>query len=146
MSDVSTIPDGFTRHTRTSGLTQPWEPIYAARENATFSLGLYAAMAHVNSRGLVHGGMLCALADNAMGLSCAQQLDGRTGLLTISINMDYLGSGQLGDWIEIRAQPSKLGKSICFAQAQVFANNQLCATARAVFKPVAMPTEKEQTT
>ncbi|SDU05375.1 PaaI family thioesterase [Halopseudomonas salegens] len=142
MSADAEIPEGFTRHNRPSGLTQPWEPIYAARREEAFSLGLYAAQAHVNSRGFVHGGLLCALADNAMGLSCAYQIEGCSGLLTVNISMDYLGSGQLGDWIEVRAQPRQLGKSLCFAEASVYADNHLCATARAVFKLLPIPADK----
>lgn len=34
----SAIPDGFTRHTRRSGLTDPWEPLYAMQR----ADGLYA--------------------------------------------------------------------------------------------------------
>lgn len=134
MNQPTEIPPGFSRHTRSSGLTEPWEPIYAAFGDDSFSLGLVAAQAHVNSRGFVHGGLLSALADNAMGLSCAYKLGGRTALVTVSLSVDYLGSGQLGNWIEVRAQPRQTGKTLCFADASLYADGRLCATARAVFK------------
>lgn len=137
MQQPHTIPEGFSRHTRSSGLTEPWEPLYAAQGSGTFSLGLFADQAHVNSRGFVHGGMLCALADNTMGLACAHALGLRTGLVTVSLSIDYLGSGQLGNWIEVRAEPTRTGKSLCFANAGIYADGQLCATARAVFKVMA---------
>jgi len=34
-------------------------------------MGLWLAKPHTNSRGLIHGGLISALADNAMGYSCA---------------------------------------------------------------------------
>ena len=127
-------PAGFFRHTRRSGLTDPWEPLYAATQDETFSLGLLADEPHVNSRGFVHGGLLTALADNAMGLSCARLIESVGGLVTISLNTDYIGTAHKGHWIEVRATPTRLGRSLCFAEAKIYSDHQLCATAKAVFK------------
>ena len=33
-------PDGFVRHSRTSPLTAPWEPIYAQETDSALILGL----------------------------------------------------------------------------------------------------------
>lgn len=128
------IPTGYVRHNRRSGLTDPWEPLFAAHSADTFSLGFYADSPHVNSRDFVHGGLLSALADNAMGLSCAKRIRDVAGLVTVSLNIDFLGTAHRGDWIEIRAKPTKIGTSLCFADAQIFANERLCATSKAVFK------------
>ena len=142
MENDHAIPAGFKRHTRRSGLTDPWEPIYATSADRTFALGLRADAAHVNSRGFVHGGLLSALADNAMGLSCARQLEDITGLVTVSLNIDFLGTAHQGHWVEVRATPSRVGKSLCFAAADIYSDDQLCATAKAVFKVQINP-EKE---
>lgn len=127
-------PTGFARHTRRSGLTDPWEPIYAAAIEDSFSLALFADSAHVNSRGFVHGGLLSALADNAMGLSCAKQIDNVVGLVTVSLNTDFLGTAKIGQWIEVRATPTRIGNSVCFAEAKIYADEHLCATAKGVFR------------
>ena len=74
MPDTLLIPNGYALHTRRSGLTAPWEPIFVKTTEDAVILGLRAAPAHANSRGLVHGGLLTALADNAMGLSCGHRL------------------------------------------------------------------------
>lgn len=137
------LPDGFKRHSRRSGLTDPWEPIYASADEDAFSLGLFASEPHVNSRGFVHGGLLSALADNAMGLSCARLIENVAGLVTISLNVDFLGTAYKNDWIEINAKPNRIGSSICFAEARIYAANQLCATAKAVFKVQLLPTKQE---
>ena len=65
-------PEGFVRHDRKSPLTDPWEPLWRRVSGDTVILGLRAGAAHTNSRGFVHGGLISALADNAMGLSCAR--------------------------------------------------------------------------
>lgn len=134
MTTEQTIPNGFSPHSRRSGLTDPWEPIYASTRSDTFCLGLFADTPHVNSRGFVHGGLLSALADNAMGLSCARLIDSVAGLVTISLNVDFLGTAHTGEWIEIQATPTRVGKSLSFAEARIYSNDQLCATAKAVFK------------
>ena len=134
------VPRGYQRHTRTSGLTAPWEPIYAKTTDDAVLLGLRAAPAHANSRGIVHGGLLTALADNAMGLSCGHRLGGQTRLLTVSLSIDFLASAKLGQWIEVDTTFVKTGRRLCFAQAFVRADGEPCARASATFSVVAAPT------
>ena len=94
------VPEGFQPHTRKSGFTAPWEPIYHRPHDNGISLGLHARDAHANSRGFVHGGLLSALCDNAMGLSCLPHLEDSTlpplkGLVTVNLNLDFLGSARV---------------------------------------------------
>tara|TARA_Y100000780_G_scaffold109527_1_gene98947 strand:- start:63 stop:482 length:420 start_codon:yes stop_codon:yes gene_type:complete len=130
----SEIPSGYARHTRRSGLTDPWEPLYAMERADGLSLGLRAAQAHANSRGFVHGGLMSALADNAMGLSCARQLTDISGLVTVSLSVDFLGTARCGQWLEVRATARKTGRNLCFAEALVLADGEVCARASGVFK------------
>lgn len=138
MSDEK-VPDGFERHFRRSGLTDPWEPLYSRKRDDRVQMGLVLAQQHCNSRGLVHGGLIAALADNAMGLSCvvapaAKGRDPGKGLVTVSLGTDYLGSAAIGDWLEIDPEPIKVGGSICFARAIIRANETPVAMANATFK------------
>src|SRR6266851_5137655 len=71
------VPDGFEPHFRKSPFTDPWEPLYSKRTDKAVIMGLRLAKPHTNARGLIHGGLIAALADNAMGYSCAQAT-GRT--------------------------------------------------------------------
>jgi len=52
-------------------VTAPWEPIYERVLPDRLVPGLWPREAHTNTRGSAHGGLLAALADKAMGLSCA---------------------------------------------------------------------------
>jgi uncharacterized protein (TIGR00369 family) len=130
------IPEGFQRHTRHSGLTDPWEPIYARRSSRGISLAIRARAEHANSRGLVHGGLITALTDNAMGLSCGQEVDNTSSLVTVSLSIDFVGFAKVGQWLEIRSEVIKAGKSLCFASALVLADESVCARASGVFKLV----------
>jgi uncharacterized protein (TIGR00369 family) len=102
-------------------------------------MGLILAEPHCNSRGLVHGGLIAALADNAMGLSCVVALasDGRDagkGLVTVSLGVDYVGSAKLGEWLLIDPEPVKVGGSIGFARALIRSESKPVAMANATFK------------
>lgn len=132
------VPEGFERHTRRSGLTDPWEPIYARPSHRGVSLAIRASAAHANSRGFVHGGLMTALADNAMGLSCGQQVANTAGLVTVSLSVDFVGFAKVGQWLEIRPEVIKTGKSLCFATALVLADESVCARASGVFKVVSV--------
>jgi len=128
------VPDGFARHTRHSPMTDPWEPIYARRTDRALILGLRLARPHTNSRGLIHGGLIAALADNAMGLSCGKGLEGASGLVTVSLNVDFIGSAQAGQWLAFETEFVRAGRTLCFAQCFVTADGDICARASATFR------------
>lgn len=142
MNAVTSPPDGFTPHFRRSGLTDPWEPIYSRIMPDRVVIGLYARDPHTNSRGMVHGGLIAALADNAMGLSCIAVLasEGRKpagGLVTVALSTDFLGAARLGQWITFDTSFVKTGRTLCFAQAFVTADGDIIARADARFKVTA---------
>ena len=132
------IPEGFEPHFRKSGLTDPWEPLYSCNTGDAVLIGLHAGPAHANSRGLVHGALITALADNSMGLSCAIRTGGAGGLVTVNLAIDFLAPARMGQWIEIRPAVLKAGGSMAFAAATIHADDQLCARANATFRMVAL--------
>jgi uncharacterized protein (TIGR00369 family) len=105
------IPEGFEPHFRKSPLTDPWEPLYSKRTDKAVIIALWLATPHTNARGLIHGGLIAALTDNAMGLSCAQQMGGTTSLVTIGLAVDFVGSATIGQWLtiesDVTARPSR---------------------------------------
>jgi uncharacterized protein (TIGR00369 family) len=131
------IPDGFERHFRQSPLTDAWEPIYSKRTEGAVIIGLRLATPHTNSRGLVHGGLITSLADNAMGLSCAVKLDGGgSRLVTISLSVDFVRSAQVGQWLAVEPDVIKTGSTIGFAQSLIKADGVVIARANATFRVV----------
>ncbi|QQM03282.1 hypothetical protein I8G32_01823 [Rhodopseudomonas palustris] len=130
------IPDGFVRHARSSPLTAPWEPLYAKTTADAVTLGLRIRECHTNSRGLAHGGLITALADNAMGYSCGLKLGGGGQLLTSSLAIDFIGPAKIGQWLQIEPEVIKLGAKLCVAQCFVTADGTRCARANGTFSVV----------
>ena len=127
-------PAGFERHFRTSPVTDPWEPLWSKREGVRFIIAFTAAPAHCNSRGLLHGGVISALADNAMGLACSFAVGGDVRLLTVHLSVDFTGLAAVGAWVEVTATPTKVGRSLCFADAVITADGVSVARGSTVFK------------
>src|SRR5437868_10420240 len=131
---ASDIPAGFEPHTRKSPLTDPWEPLYSKRTDRAVIIGLRLAKPHTNGRGLIHGGLIATLADNAMGHSCGHQMGGVSSLVTISLACDFIGTAQVGQWLAVETDVIKTGRTICFAQCLVRADDVVIARANATFR------------
>lgn len=132
-------PEGFLPHFRKSPVTDPWEPLFSRQTDNAVQIGLRLREAHCNSRGFLHGGVIAALADNAMGLSCGKSLPSVEGLVTISLNVDYLGTARTGQWLQIEPRVLRTGKSMAFADAIVAADGQVVARASATFRVLGQP-------
>lgn len=128
------IPPGFAPHFRKSPVTAPWEPLYSKSTDKAVVIGLRIAEPHTNSRGLAHGGLISTLADNAMGLSCGLHYPSGSAALTVSLNIDFLGSAHIGQWLEVSTEFVKPGSTLCFTQCFVTADGKPCARANATFR------------
>ncbi|MEX0839731.1 MAG: PaaI family thioesterase, partial [Parvibaculum sp.] len=126
----------FARHYRRSPLTDPWEPLYSRNAGDAVFIGLHLAAPHTNSRGFAHGGLISALADNAMGLSCGLKLENAAGLVTVGLTVDFLSTARIGQWLEVRPEVVKTGSSLCFGQCLVTADGKPCARANGTFSVV----------
>ena len=85
--------------------------------------------------GLVHGGVIAALADNAMGLSVAVALrSAPSAPVTVSLSLDYIGMAKVGQWLDFTTVFVKTGGSLAFASLLVHADGQPVARASATFR------------
>jgi uncharacterized protein (TIGR00369 family) len=143
-----TPPDGFTPHFRSSKVTDPWEPLFSRVTDEAVQIGLWLRDVHCNSRGLVHGGVIATLADNAMGLSYVQAATSKhkaanspatsvpRGAVTVSLSVDYVAVAKLGQWLQIDPRVVRAGRTLGFVDALVTADGQTIARANATFNVV----------
>jgi uncharacterized protein (TIGR00369 family) len=130
------IPAGFEPHFRKAPLTDPWEPLYSKRTDKAVIIGLRLAKPHTNGRGLIHGGLIAVLSDNAMGYSCAQATGWTTSFVTISLAVDFVGTAEIGQWLAVESDVIKTGSTICFAQSLIRADDAVIARASGTFRVV----------
>jgi len=133
---ASHIPEGFERQTRRSPLTDPWEPIYSKQTPDAIILGVRLATPHTNARGFVHGGLIAALTDKAMGHSCGHKMGGSNSLVTVSMAIDFISSAQVGQWLMVESDVIKTGGTLCFAQCLVSVDGAAIARANGTFRVV----------
>ncbi|MBU6374349.1 MAG: PaaI family thioesterase [Alphaproteobacteria bacterium] len=143
MSEPSPIPEGFSPHDRKSPVTDPWEPLFSRRRDGVVEIGVALRAAHANSRGFAHGGVIAALADNAMGLSYGATLLAANpdaaqggGAVTVSLTLDYLATARVGQWLQITPRVLRAGGSMGFVDALVTADGAPVARASATFRRV----------
>ena len=86
-------------------------------------LTLKTSSRHYNPMGTVHGGVLCDVADAAMGLAFASTLDDGESFTTIDLQMSYLRPV----WettLSAVARVVKRGRTIGYTECEVFDEHQ----------------------
>jgi uncharacterized protein (TIGR00369 family) len=143
MPGMTEIPDGFVPHDRKSPVTDAWEPLYSRRGEGIIEIGLRVASAHCNARGFLHGGVIAALADNAMGhsygaarvLALGPDQSGR-GAVTVNLSLDFIATARIGQWLQVTPRVLKAGGGTGFVDAIVTADGATIAHATAIFRVV----------
>jgi acyl-coenzyme A thioesterase 13 len=130
---VSEIPAGFAPLFRMSPIAELLGPIYYKGSGYELSLGLCAQAKHANLRGIVHGGVLAAIADMALGYTLAFATDPPQGLVTANLTIDYAGSAKIGDWMETRTDVQRQGGCLAFANCYIHVGEQRIVRASGVF-------------
>jgi uncharacterized protein (TIGR00369 family) len=138
---VRMMPTGYVPHTRHSPLTDPWEPLFAREATEGVHLAVEVREAHCNGRGFAHGGLIAALADNAMGLSAVRRAREHPGAekasaVTVSLALDFIDSAQQGEFLEVRPTVLKAGRTLAFVECRVVCGDRLIARGNASFRMV----------
>ncbi|HTE52684.1 MAG TPA: PaaI family thioesterase [Kofleriaceae bacterium] len=89
---------------------------------------------HRNSNGVVHGSVIHALLDSAMGMLCFRAA-GRHPVATAEISVRFLRPVFDGR-LEARARVLHTGKRLLFAEAEVRREGEVMAVGQATFVPV----------
>lgn len=83
----------------------------------------------LNPMGIVQGGILAAMLDDAMGMIGMLKLQGKSWVSTIDLNTQYLRPVRKGD-VTVCAKIVSTGKNIMFAEGELYdSRNKLSARA-----------------
>ena len=130
------LPPGFGPFVRRSS---PWlaslGPLFRRADGV---LGLRVTDAHVNFRGVAHGGMLVTFADSALGIALATDGHGLAGTGrglagTVSLSSDFLDAARPGDFLEAHVDVERRGGRLAFATCLLRAGERKILRASGVF-------------
>ena len=135
---MNTVPEGFNPLARRSPFTDLIGPIYShttktSAGDESLVLAIRSEEKHCNARGFVHGGVLCTLADIAMGYNAVIAAQAKTGMVTSQLSMDFAGSAKLGDWISVEVDVQKVGVTLAFTNCYFTVAKSRIARASAIF-------------
>lgn len=96
-------------------------------------IGLEVEPHHLNLVGTLHGGMIAAAADTAMGLAYRTVLEAGTSHVTTTLSVAFLAPGRVGE-VLARGRVVKTGRRVGYAEGEVLdAEGTLLARATATF-------------
>jgi acyl-coenzyme A thioesterase 13 len=126
-----TVPESFQPYARTSRYLDLIGPLLQHRDDPS-TVGLLTDDRHTNSRGIVHGGLLVAIADTVMGHAAERAGQGRR-VVTASLTTDFTGAAQGGRWVQGTATVQRAGRRLAFASCAFHCGDQLILSATGVF-------------
>ncbi|MBJ6128091.1 PaaI family thioesterase [Microvirga splendida] len=127
-------PDaGWTVRDDEPGLMTLVGPLWQHGEGESLRFGFVAEEKHLNRRGVVHGGMLMAFADQALGLT-AREVNGGLPQATIQLDTQFIAPVGVGEFVEVAAQVVRRTRSILFMRGTLVVGERAVASAQGIWK------------
>lgn len=131
---------GDWREMKLTGLMGEIGPLLARRDGESWCYGLATREAHGNPIGVIHGGTLMTLLDQAATL-IAMWVTGDKAFMTMQMDTRFLAAAQVGDLIEARASLRHRTRSTLFIDARLNVGGHAVADASLIMKIVQAPTQ-----
>lgn len=88
---------------------------------------------HRNRRGTVHGGLILALADRAMGLT-ARQLDPMRNHATVQLDLFFVQAARIDVNIAIECRVIKETRSMVFLEVEMHSGGEIVAKGKGIWR------------
>jgi acyl-coenzyme A thioesterase 13 len=112
------VPPGFSR-LQSSPFSDLVGPLYRCDEGDLPAVGLVIQPEHANTMGFAHGGLLATLADVALGQALKAVLPKGLTAVTANLNITFLGSAAVGEWVEAWPAIDKRGTRLIFLTCEL---------------------------
>jgi uncharacterized protein (TIGR00369 family) len=113
------------------GLIDLVGPLWERRKDGIWQLGLFAEERHVNTRGVVHGGALLTLLDQALGVA-GWVVNGGVPQATVQLDVQFVAAVQPGEFIEAEGRVVRQTRSLLFMQGTCTVGARVVATASGI--------------
>ncbi|WP_159998915.1 PaaI family thioesterase, partial [Roseomonas sp. 18066] len=125
------------------GFTDLVGPLWAKRDGGAWAYGLLAGPQHANVHGIVHGGMLMTLIDNALGLT-VWEATSRQPAVTMQLNTQFIAAARPGDFIEARGEVLRVARSVVFVRGILSVRGETVLAADGVWKVISPSNSKKE--
>lgn len=108
-------------------------------EDGCVRVTLEVTEAHGNRHGVLHGGFISLLLDNAMGVACSLTVspNGRAPFMTISLNTQFHAPAHVSDRVIATAEVIGGGRSLVFCRGELRTEGgTVVASTTGIFKRV----------
>ena len=130
------IPEGFEELPTFGPFHAHLGPMYFKRDGDCTIVGLHVQDKHRNRGAMMHGGMVCTLADTASHWAARHARQEAPGLLTTSLTLNLMGNAAPGEWVEARVKVMRAGRAVVFTDCQIVCGERIIAQASAQFQVV----------
>jgi uncharacterized protein (TIGR00369 family) len=108
-------------------------PLYRKLSETGPAFGLLAEDKHLNSAGIVHGGLLMALADHSIGHASVAATR-HNGQVTVQLNTQFVSAARRGDFLVAKGQVVSETRSLVFVSGTICVGDQVVAQSSGVWK------------
>ena len=129
-------PEGYEQMPIFGPFHEALGPMYVKREKAGHVVGLRVEDKHRNRGQMMHGGMICTLADTATHWAAKHAREPILKVLTTGLSVSLMGNAKPGEWVCGQAKVLRAGRSIVFADCLITCAGRVVAQATAQFQIV----------
>src|SRR5580693_1014860 len=108
-------------------------PIWKHETPERLRWGFVVEPKHLNRAGNLHGGMLMTFADQSMAMTARQATNVKRHA-TIELNTQFIGSVQLGQFVEAHAEVVRATRSVVFMEVKMFVEGRIVVSANGIWK------------
>lgn len=128
------IPAGFEPMPPFGPFHELTGPFYLKSTPVGPLIGLRMHEKHRNLSPGMHGGMLSMLIDTAFTWACKYSREPAIRVLTTQLSVNFVGTAEVGDWIEVQTDIVRSGRRVVFANCFVWCRDRRIAHASAQFQ------------
>ncbi len=108
-------------------------PLWQRDKDQNLAFGFVAEEKHLNRRGVVHGGMLMAFADQALGLT-AREVNGGLPQATIQLDTQFIAPVTVGEFVQVKAHVVRRTRTILFMRGTLVVGERAVASSQGIWK------------
>ncbi len=128
---VFAVPHGYEIAALNSGFSRTVGPWYRQQDVDYVQLAFHADERHINSLGIIHGGMMSSFVDTVLG-QAHRKVSGRPAVTT-RMTIDFIDAARFGDLVEGRGEVTRVTRNLAFVRATVWTGKRTLLSASGVF-------------